>query len=314
MQDDLNTAAALGAMFELVRALNSAIDAGELGTGDVPAIRAGVRRLRSRARRAVAAARGRRAAAGAGRGDRAADRGAPAPPGAAATSRPPTASATIWRRAASCSKTRRPARAGSGSRSGRTPHADARDRRRFRPEGQGDHRARRRASSRRPTRAAIRSSSSAAPARCVEDVDGNVFLDCAAGIAVNCDRPLASRRRARHHRAGAAVPAHVGHRLLLRAAGAPGRGAGGDRADRRRRAVVFRQLRHRGDRGVHQAGALRDRPPEHHRVSSAAFHGRTMGALCADGEQGGPAPRLRPVHARRVSCAVCRLLPLSASV
>jgi len=39
MQDDLNTAAALGAMFDLVRALNSASDSGELGVGDVPAIR-----------------------------------------------------------------------------------------------------------------------------------------------------------------------------------------------------------------------------------------------------------------------------------
>jgi cysteinyl-tRNA synthetase len=39
MQDDLNTAAALGAIFELVRALNSAIDAGEVGTEDVPVIR-----------------------------------------------------------------------------------------------------------------------------------------------------------------------------------------------------------------------------------------------------------------------------------
>jgi cysteinyl-tRNA synthetase len=39
MQDDLNTAAALGAIFELVRALNSAIDAGQLGQGDVPAVR-----------------------------------------------------------------------------------------------------------------------------------------------------------------------------------------------------------------------------------------------------------------------------------
>jgi cysteinyl-tRNA synthetase len=39
MQDDLNTAAALGAIFELVRALNSAIDSGEIGTGDVVAIR-----------------------------------------------------------------------------------------------------------------------------------------------------------------------------------------------------------------------------------------------------------------------------------
>lgn len=39
MYDDLNTAAALGAMFELVRALNSSIDAGELGRDDVPAVR-----------------------------------------------------------------------------------------------------------------------------------------------------------------------------------------------------------------------------------------------------------------------------------
>jgi cysteinyl-tRNA synthetase len=39
MQDDLNTAAALGAIFELVRALNSAIDSGQVGAGDVLAIR-----------------------------------------------------------------------------------------------------------------------------------------------------------------------------------------------------------------------------------------------------------------------------------
>jgi cysteinyl-tRNA synthetase len=39
MMDDLNTAAALGAMFELVAALNSAIDAGEIGAGDVAAAR-----------------------------------------------------------------------------------------------------------------------------------------------------------------------------------------------------------------------------------------------------------------------------------
>jgi cysteinyl-tRNA synthetase len=39
MMQDLNTAAALGAMFDLVAALNSAVDAGELGTGDLPVIR-----------------------------------------------------------------------------------------------------------------------------------------------------------------------------------------------------------------------------------------------------------------------------------
>jgi cysteinyl-tRNA synthetase len=38
MLDDLNTAAALGAVFELVRALNSAIDANEIGAGDREAV------------------------------------------------------------------------------------------------------------------------------------------------------------------------------------------------------------------------------------------------------------------------------------
>ena len=40
MEHDLNTAGALGAMFELVRTLNSSIDSNELGTGDVPAVKA----------------------------------------------------------------------------------------------------------------------------------------------------------------------------------------------------------------------------------------------------------------------------------
>jgi cysteinyl-tRNA synthetase len=39
MRDDLNTAGALGAMFELLRAMNSAIDAGTLGAADVPGVR-----------------------------------------------------------------------------------------------------------------------------------------------------------------------------------------------------------------------------------------------------------------------------------
>ncbi|HEY1913690.1 MAG TPA: cysteine--tRNA ligase [Vicinamibacterales bacterium] len=40
MQDDLNTASALGAVFELVRSLNAAIDAGQVGLGDLPGVRA----------------------------------------------------------------------------------------------------------------------------------------------------------------------------------------------------------------------------------------------------------------------------------
>ena len=39
MDEDLNTAGALGVMFELVRALNAAIDNNELGAGDVPAVK-----------------------------------------------------------------------------------------------------------------------------------------------------------------------------------------------------------------------------------------------------------------------------------
>ncbi len=39
IRDDLNTAAALGVVFDLVRALNSLIDAGTLGSGDAPAVR-----------------------------------------------------------------------------------------------------------------------------------------------------------------------------------------------------------------------------------------------------------------------------------
>jgi hypothetical protein len=35
---DLNTAGALGVVFDLVRVLNAAIDAGGLGRGDLPAI------------------------------------------------------------------------------------------------------------------------------------------------------------------------------------------------------------------------------------------------------------------------------------
>ena len=39
MAADLNTPGALGVMFELVRAVNAAIDAGEIGTGDLPGVR-----------------------------------------------------------------------------------------------------------------------------------------------------------------------------------------------------------------------------------------------------------------------------------
>ncbi|HEV3215814.1 MAG TPA: cysteine--tRNA ligase [Vicinamibacterales bacterium] len=39
LEQDLNTAGALGAIFDLVRSLNAAIDSGDLGTGDVPVVK-----------------------------------------------------------------------------------------------------------------------------------------------------------------------------------------------------------------------------------------------------------------------------------
>jgi cysteinyl-tRNA synthetase len=47
MEEDLNTSAALGVVFELVRMLNTAIDANELGIGDVPAVKAAFERVDS---------------------------------------------------------------------------------------------------------------------------------------------------------------------------------------------------------------------------------------------------------------------------
>ena len=112
---DVNTAAAIGVIFELVRALNSAIDAEELGASDADGGAGHVRSLRSGAGRPVAAPRRGRTAAGARRGDRRADRGAQAPPGWRATSPKPIASAPISRRAASCSRIPARRRGGRGS-------------------------------------------------------------------------------------------------------------------------------------------------------------------------------------------------------
>jgi cysteinyl-tRNA synthetase len=45
IKDDVNSAAAIGVMFELVRALNFSIDAGDLGSSDAPAVRAAFERF-----------------------------------------------------------------------------------------------------------------------------------------------------------------------------------------------------------------------------------------------------------------------------
>ena len=138
-----------------------------------------------------------------------------------------------------------------------------------------------------------------------------MFLDCAAGIAVNSTGHSHPGRREGDHRAGAEVPAHVGHRLLLRAAGAARRGAGGDRADSAAACGRFsatpapkRSKRASSWRATRPAARTSSR-------SSAAFHGRTHGLAVADGEQGDSAARLRSADARRLSRAVSG--PLSAA-
>ena len=118
----------------------------------------------------------------------------------------------------------------------------------------------------RRTRATIRFVMARGEGAVVEDVDGNRFLDCAAGIAVNSTGHS-------HPQVVAAIVDQAnkflhmsGHGLLLRAAGAAGGSLQRDRALRRAEAIVLRQLGHRGQRGRDQAGALHDEALRRHRV------------------------------------------------
>ena len=148
-----------------------------------------------------------------------------------------------------------------------------------RPERQGDHRARqarrvavlharlsarhgrrhRRASSRTWT---ATSSSTAPPA--------SPSTRPATRIPTSCSAITEQAQQ---------VPAHVGHRLLLRAAGAAGRGAGGDRADRR--AACDRSSATPAPRRSRRASSWRATRPAAHNIIAflGAFHGRTMGSL-----------------------------------
>ncbi len=123
------------------------------------------------------------------------------------------------------------------------------------------------------------------------------------------DRPLPSRCREGHHRAVAEVPAHVGDRLLLRAAGAARRGVVGNCPDAGPSPVVFRKLRNRSERSRHQAGPLLHEAAEPHRVLRCVPR-PLDGVAVAHGEQADAAPRLRTVRPGRVSRAVRELLPL----
>ena len=90
----------------------------------------------------------------------------------------------------------------------------------------------------------------------VEDVDGNRFLDCAAGIAVNSTghshpqvvQAIIDQAQKFLHMSGTDFYYEPQVRL--------GGGVQRDRAVRRAEAHVLRQLRDRGQRGRGQAGAL----------------------------------------------------------
>ena len=93
------------------------------------------------------------------------------------------------------------------------------------------------------------------------------------------DRPLPSRRGRRHRRSGAEVPAHVGHGLLLRAAGAPRRGDERDCAVGRARSGRSSPIPapKRSRRRSSSRGTTRRR----HGIIAflGSFHGRTLGSL-----------------------------------
>ena len=142
----------------------------------------------------------------------------------------------------------------------------------------------------------------------VEDVDGNVFLDCAAGIAVNSTGHSHPDVVAGDRRAGAEVPAHVGHRLLLRAAGAAGGGAG--RRSCRSTAACDRSSATPAPRRSkrHQAGALSRPGGRTSSRSSARSTAGRMGALSLTASKAIQRRGFGPLHAGRVSRAVSRSL------
>ena len=80
-----------------------------------------------------------------------------------------------------------------------------------------------------------------------------------------------------------------------------------------RRAIVLRQLRHRGDRSVPQAGALRDRPPEHHRVPRRRSTAARMGSLALTASKAVQRRGFGPLMPGVYHAPYRGLLPLSAS-
>ena len=143
----------------------------------------------------------------------------------------------------------------------------------------------------------------------VEDVDGNRFLDCAAGIAVNST--------GHSHPQVVAAIIDQAHKFLhmsgtdfyyepqVRLAEVFNEIA----PIRRAEAIVLRQLRNGGERGGDQAGALHDEAVRHHRVPGQLPR-PDDGVAVAHLEPGHPAQGIRAAAGGRVSRAVCELLPV----
>ena len=135
----------------------------------------------------------------------------------------------------------------------------------------------------------------------VEDVDGNVYLDCCAGIAIAAtghSHPDVVRAIVEQASASFTFPPTTTTSRRSRLA---------KRSPRLRRSTGARgrffEFRNRSRRGGDQAGALSHEAPEHHRVSRIVSRPHARVAV-ADVEQERAAPRLRPDGAGRVSRAV----------
>ena len=236
-------------------------------------VREAFERVRPGARRDRAAARRRRAAAGAGRGDRAADRGAQ---GGAAAPRLRRRRSHPRRRspsAASCSRTIRPARAGRENDT--APHLKTalpgpkaqaiieRDAQVVSPSYTRDY----------PLVMAR------GEGAFVEDVDGNVFLDCTAGIAVTATGHSHPDVVAGDRRAGAASS------CTCRApTSTTSRRCGSARSCRRSRRCpgrIGRSSATPAPRPIEAALKLARYYTKRHNIIAflGAFHGRTMGSL-----------------------------------
>ena len=143
----------------------------------------------------------------------------------------------------------------------------------------------------------------------VEDVDGNMFLDFAAGIAVVSTGHCHPARGGSDSEAGRRADPHFLHGFLL-----PGT-RGTRRAPRRRGSrqrgeeSLFRQLRHGSHRSGHQAGALPHAARQNHRVSWLLSRAHARRAF-AHRVQGRAAQGIRRAAGRRVSHSLSEFLSL----